>query len=376
MRRYINKTLSLISVLMVIFSAISCSKEHNFQFKELCFYHPHTAPVRIGVDWSQFTHIETPSGMTVYVWPMTTDDQMSRFVTHNIGAVTLDLKAGLYNAFVFNQTDSEYATIEFHNLDEYSKAEARVIQDESSWYSTKSPATKVGTEPEWLAVDCIEDIEVTEEMVEIAENEFLEKLHQTEQIKRAANTKTLNHVGTLEPKSIIKRLDLYVHLENVPYLRSALGAIEDLAEGCYISSGTTTENHVNHTIDTWSIVYEEDLNGNINMMKGALTASISTFGLPQGHTGNPEENKLYVKLLLVDNKTIIEQTFNIGDLIADLNEYDGTQLDENGEPIWPELHLVWPEPLPEVEPVNGGNSGFDVGVGEWGDEIVTELPLM
>ena len=98
--------------------------------------------------------------------------------------------------------------------------------------------------------------------------------------------------------------------------------------------------------------------------------------MPAGHTGKPEENFLLVKLLLVDNETILQVEFPIGDLLADLNSYDGTKVDENGRPIWPEIHVYWPEPLPEVEPVGGGNGGFDIGVDDWGDEVVTILPML
>lgn len=375
MRRCAKITASLIIFISLMVSAVSCSREHDFGFKDLCFYHPHTAPVTVGINWNKFRHIEEPTGMTAYVWPIDSDEEAYSIVTHNLTSLTLDLEAGLYNAFVFNQTASEYSTLEFYNLEDYDKAEARVIQTKSSWYETKLPDTKLGEEPEWLAIDCVEGITVTEEMVELAEQEFLASLNEAGQYKRAA-TKTQNYIGTLEPKSIIKKLDIYVHLENVPFLRSALGAIKKMAEGCYISSGLTSERKVDHTIESWAMIYEEDHNGNINMMKGALKATITTFGLPQGHNGNAEDNSLYVKLLLVDNETIVENEFPIGDIIADLNSYDGTQLDEKGNPIWPEVHIHWPEPLPEVEPVGGGSGAFDVGVGDWGDEIVTELPLM
>ena len=42
---------------------------------------------------------------------------------------------------------------------------------------------------------------------------------------------------------------------------------------------------------------------------------------------------LYVRLLLVDNQTLLEMEFPIGDIIKDLNSYDGTQTDENGNVI-------------------------------------------
>lgn len=385
MRRCNNILTSLIISLIILTSAVSCNKEYDFGFKDLCFYHPHTAPVNVNVDWSQFRHIEQPTGMTVFVWPEDPEEENFRLITHNLSSITLDLEAGNYDAFVYNQTESEYATIEFHNLDDYELAEARVRETKSDWY-TKLPDTKVGSEPEWLAMDCVEGIEVTEDMVTVAEEEYLagipeaEKHHDhrysQDQKKTKDGTKSVYDIGTLVPKSIIKNVDLYVHLENMPFLRSSRGAVSDMAEGCYIASQKTTLGRVTHTLESWKVEYELDENGGVNMMKGAIKVSLSTFGLPAGHAGQPADNTLLIKLLLVDNQTLLQQEFLIGDQLAKLNDYDGTQLDENGDPIWPEIHVYWPEPLPEVEPVGGGGGSFDIGVGDWGDEIITELPLM
>ena len=371
---------SLAVVFSVILFAVSCDKDIDFGFKDLCFYHPHTAPVKVNVDWSFFRHLERPTGMSVYVWSQNNPNKNTTFLTHSLSSIKLNLEAGKYDAFVYNQSELEFSTIEFHNLDDFNKAEARVIQVKSNWLSTKQPITKVGAEPEWLAIDCIRDVEVTDEMVAKAEAEYLatlpeanKQLQQQKSTREA--TKTENEVGPLVPKSIIKNLDIYVHLENLPFLRSALGAIGDMAEGCYISTGLPTERHVTHTVGTWGLVYDQTPSGGVDLMKGAIKVSLSTFGLPAGHQGKPEENNLYIRLLLVDNETILERDFPVGDIIAELNKYDGTLLDENGQPIWPEIHVYWPEPLPEVEPVGGGGGAFDVGVSEWGDEIVTILPM-
>lgn len=368
---------SLFAVLVILASAVSCNREFDFGFKDLCFYHPHTAPVRVKVDWSLFRHLEQPDGMSVYVWPRDPEEEEHTFLTHNLNSITLDLEAGFYDAFVYNQSSSEFSTIEFHNLESFEKAEVRVKTIEDAWYSTRAPGTKVGNEPEWLAVDCLMGAEVTEEMVAVAEAEYLAALTQADKNQRARQiTKSQNDIATLIPTSVVKKLDVYVHLENMPFLRSAIGAVEGLAEGCYISTKQTTGTPIAHTLEKWSIVYEQDENGAENFMKGAIKATIPTFGLPAGHTGSDGDNKLFVKLLLVDNQTILEMDFPVGEEIADLNTYNGTQLDENGNVIWPEIHVYWPEPLPEVEPMGGSNGAFDVGVGDWGDEIVTVLPLL
>ena len=86
-----NSFASLVLALSVIIAATSC--EH----KELCYYHPHVAPVRVNVDWSLFT-MEDPTGMTAYAYPLHEDDNdIYRFISHNINYITLDLEAGFFH---------------------------------------------------------------------------------------------------------------------------------------------------------------------------------------------------------------------------------------------------------------------------------------
>jgi hypothetical protein len=54
------------------------------------------------------------------------------------------------------------------------------------------------------------------------------------------------------------------------------------------------------------------------------------------------------------------------------NELDG--LDGQIQNVLVELAI--PERLPDVEPVGGVGGGFDIGVDDWGDEIVTEFPFI
>lgn len=356
---------------VLLFATASCNKELDFGFKDLCYYHPHTAPVKLNVDWSKFRHIERPTGMSVYVWPDDPAQEFKKILTHDLDGITLNLLEGSYKSFIFNQSETEFSTIEFFNLNNFEKAEVRVKQTKSSWYTTREPETKIGEEPEWMAIDCVRDIIVTEEMVKTAEEEYLASIG-----KNARFGTRVNEIGTLVPKSVIKSIDIYIRFDNLFYLRSALAALEDMAEGCYISTRETTGNKVTHTVNSWQVIYEKDEYGNDNLMKGMLKTTISTFGLPAGHTGTPEETNFFMKLLLVDQETILTHDFPLGEILANLNSCDGSQVDENGKAIWPAIYLEWPEPLPIVKPVGSGDSAFDVGVSDWGDEIVTILPMM
>ncbi len=371
MRKSLRHIALHLSAIVLLVTAASCNKELDFGFKELCYYHPHTAPVKLNVDWSKFSHIEQPMGMSVYVWPEDPAQEFKKILSHDLNGITLNLLEGNYNSFIFNHSETEYSTIEFYNLDNFDKAEVRVKQTKSSWYATREPETKIGEEPEWLAIDCVRDITVTEEMVKRAEEEYLASIG-----KGARFSTRVNEIATLVPRSVIRSVDIYIRFSNFFYLRSALAALEDMAEGCYISTRETTPNKVTHTVNSWQVIYDTDEKGNFDLMNGMLKTTISTFGLPAGHTGTPEETRLFVKLLLVDQETILTHYFPLGEILADLNSWDGSQVDENGKAKWPSVYLEWPEKLPIVKPVGSGDSAFDVGVSDWGDEIITILPMM
>ena len=351
-----NSLASLVLTLFVTFAAISC--EH----KELCYYHPHTAPVRVNVDWSYFT-METPTGMTAYAYPQHEDDvDFYRFITHNLNYITLDLEAGFFNTIVFNQSESEYGSFEFSNLEDYHTAQVRVIQVKSNWYTTKAPDTKVGTEPEWLAVGRAEDVEVTEEMVEIAEQEYLAS--KQDQIMRAG--RAVNNVATVTPISVIKQVEFKVYGQGLYNLRSVRAALEGMSEGCLLSTGQPSQYTVAHVMEDWRVVTEEN-----DPASGDITTVLSTFGIPEGHAGTPEANKFSISLLLVDNKTVLTYDYYIGDILAQFNEMDG--LDGKVQKVVVDLEL--PERLPDVMPVGGSGGGFDADVDDWGDEITTVIPI-
>lgn len=350
------RTIASLILTAVIFVATSC--EH----KELCYYHPHTAPVRVNVDWSLFT-MEEPTGMTAYAYPIGYDDQdLYRFITHNLNYITLDLEAGWFNTIVFNQSESEYGSIEFSNLEDYNTAQVRVVHT-SNWYSTKAPATKVGSEPEWLAIGRAENIQVTEEMVKIAEEEYLAS--RQDQMARAIG-RVINNVATVTPVSVIKQVEFRVYGQGLYNLRSVRAAVEGMAEGCLLSTGQPSSELVTHTMEEWKLETEAN-----DPASGDITTVLSTFGLPEGHSGKAEENKFTISLLLVDNETILDYDYYIGDILAQFKDMDG--LDGQIQKVVVRLEL--PERLPDVQPMGGSGGGFDADVSDWGDEITTEIPI-
>lgn len=102
----------------MLLSLVAC--EH----KDLCFHHPHDALVRVDVDWSQF-HEETPSGMSVMVYPEDPEMQCRTVLSNEISYATMALPAGRYKTLVYNQSPTEFGSVYFSDMDQFYKAVVR-----------------------------------------------------------------------------------------------------------------------------------------------------------------------------------------------------------------------------------------------------------
>lgn len=315
--------------------------------KELCFHHPHTAKVRMNVDWSEFFQ-EIPTGMTVMVYPMEvaagngeTLVQYSNRISH----VYVDLAAGKYNTIVYNQTPSEYASVSFRGMEKYETAEVYCKKKESRWYHSQSKE-EVAVNPEWIAVDAEENIEVTSEMLDIS-GEYI-SMNQGYQ-------KSDVTIASFVPQNIIYTIGVKVHLKGIHNLRSARASLNGLAEGFLLATQKPTDRLVTHLIENWSLTVDQS-----DPIRGYISAEITCFGLSPTHRKRANENEMNLSLLLVDNKTTVECHFQVGDKFIRSVE-DEKKLDLR-------LELYWEEVLPDVKPEGGVSGGFDATVEDWGTE--------
>lgn len=333
-------------VLLLLF-VTSCNHD------ELCYHHPHDAKVRVDVDWSQFAE-EVPTGMTVMVYPQEggTDKVVTQH-TNTISHAVFALPAGRYHSIVYNQSPTEFGSVSFRGMDKYETAEVYANLTDSHWYVARGDEEgRVVTSPEWLATDRVEDMRVTQEMVEKTGQEYLVQL--TEGRSRVDNSYL---IGEHIPQNIIYTVTVKVHIKGIYNLRSSRASLTGLAEGYWLGKGKSTGNKVTQLIEGWKTVIDPE-----DPTRGTIVAQITCFGLPDGHQKHPEENTLGLSILLVDNKTVLNFPFLVGDKFKEsINE--NVQLS-----LSLELEVTIEDPLPDVEPEGGGNGGFDATVDDWGDE--------
>ena len=349
MRRYITT----IIVLLLLFS--SC--EH----KELCYHHPHTAKVRIDVDWSQF-NLDAPTGMSVMIYS-TEGEQIMRHLTNDITHALVDLEAGLYNTIVFNQSDYEFGTVDFVGMDNFFTAEVHSKITESRWYTRAGEDEKLAMQPEWIGSDYCTDVEVTQSMIDITTAEYIESLSRTYKSKEK-KTRSQFTIAQLTPQNFVHTITVTVHLKNIYNLRSARASLTGLASGYSFSKEEPTENTVTQLLESWSVVRDPD-----DPTLGYITAQITSMGLPYGHTGQPKDNEFVLSVLLVDNETVVDIPFSIGDKFEKVYDQTGRyNLDLDVE-LWAE------DPLPDVKPSGEEDGGFDAIVDEWGEEENVDIPM-
>ena len=290
--------------------------------------------VRINVDWRLFDK-EVPTGMTVMVFPWSGGAPHTA-LTNDITHADFYLEPGKYHVLVFNQSTTEFGTLEFQGMDSYETAQAVVLHTTSRWYS-RGDGELIGVEPEWLASDKLDEFDVSGDFSEV----------------------------TLTPRNVLSHIQVSVKVPSIGYLRYVRGSLTGISEGFLLGQGKPLQSKVTYLLETWTKSVDEN-----DATLGTLKASVKCFGLSETTHPDAEDNQLSLSALLIDNKTQIDHQFVVGDKF---------QKDENsselGYSVSLHVDVKLPKPLPEVEPSEGSSGGFDVTIQDWGkpEDIDMEL---
>jgi len=334
----------------------------------LCYLHPHTAAVRIDVDWSEFESYEKPTGMTLKLYPEgaldeETRDEMNQtgttassggvvtHLTNTISHAVLSLPVNNYHVLVFNQSTTEFGSFSFRDMDDQESAVV-VTQYHSRWYSTRDGEDNVATSPEWLGVGNFDDARVTQAMLDAEIGSVMNGRSMTE----------IPVIADVTPHNVIYTVKVRVYVNNIYNLRSARASMTGLAEGYLLTRERRLSTEVTHLIEDWSMTQDA-----ADPTKGYIDASFTCFGLPDDHAATAGENMLTLDALLVDNKTIETFAFEVGNRF-ELDESDPNRMTYS-------VVVTEPVTLSDVEPEGGSGFGFDVTVDDWGDEINQDIQM-
>ena len=207
--------------------------------------------VRIHVDWHLFDK-EAPTGMTVMVFPRSGGGAPQTVLTNDITHADFSLEPGKYHVLVFNQSTTEFGTLDFLGMDSYETARAVVLHTTSRWYS-RGDNELIGVEPEWLASDKLDEFDVSGDFSEV----------------------------TLTPRNVLSHIQVNVKVPSIGNLYSARGSLTDISEGFLLGQGKPLQSKVTYLLESWTKTIDKN-----DATLGTLKTSFKCFGLPEtAHLG-------------------------------------------------------------------------------------------
>lgn len=343
---------SIIAFLLftALFGSVSCKRE-PLVLSDLY----NTFDLVIRPRWSEFD--KRPTGMTAFIYPVS-GGQPKVVTTNNVDSISVQLFAGGYRVLLMNQSPSEFPYFEFRNIDSYYDCEVVAAECENTQGYSLIPGCRMSEYPGILAVDCCNEISVT----------------QTEIDEAGSTGMRVHKLITMKPHIVVSTLYITVPVYGIYNAWSATGCIDGMSRSAFLTYFDTGSGLAAHSIEPWTPHYVS-----LSSQYGSLTASITTLGLPdtplylsssaQVETGKNRITKsetdpkfkgediiLHLKVLLVDLKTVISKDFAVGDkIVRTINE-----------PLVLDLNTAEYIELPYVQPADGsGKAGFDVEVDDW-----------
>lgn len=327
-----------------------------------------TPKIRLEVDW--LSHFgEKPTGMTVLMNGIGGNNFST--VTNSVDGIDLTLNADSYPTLVYNLSEDEFGSLDFHNADSYDSIHVTLtpitMRSNEAW----DKEVRYLREPEKFGV-ALDTINITDEMVKEYSAHIRQRLSDGYTGDRADTVMYVFH-ETVYP--VVSTLNVYVKVKGITNAKSVEGNITNMADGFYPTQLHATTGKCTHLLDNWKMHLDKE-----NSKDGYITTTIQTFGLPHGteDVTNRDSTLNYLTLYfkLADGKTTKEFVYPVGNLF----KYTGTNTQKISAMVSLELDLTldakagsYPE-LPDVKSDDTG-TGFDATVDDWDDGGTSDISL-
>ena len=331
------------------------------------------------------TEIEKPTGVTLYFFR---DGQFfNSITTSNVDSVEVQLEPGKYRMYMISQSPEEYWRMEFEDMTSFENAATRLRENTSaSWAARKSDDEDVVENPEILFAGVSDEFEITEKMTEDYQYYYtnLTKLRRASQNNTKGDTKG----GTksdeeiyyeerveyytiripIEATNIVSQLWVTIYAGNADVLKSMRASTSGMARTFELTQNTTASEEAIQIIREWKLTMDDS-----SRRVGHVDGIITTFGLPNGETPSAQrDSALNVSALLIDDATVAEYVFDVGDKIKKLEPNPGYRN------LYRLIFGSAEEPaisLPDVVPPGGKSSGMEATVDDWEDGETVEIPM-
>ena len=313
------------------------------EHKELCYYHPHAAKVRVEFDWRDAPQAD-PDGMCVYFYPIEGGGGY-RFDFSNAIGGEVDLRVGKYLVLCYNN-DTE--AVEFYNTDDFwthgiYTREGSVLEPIYGNGANYAPRSR-GTEDERVVIcpDMMWGCTATE--VEITDSGISYVLAPYEDGMEPVPVESEEYVIKLYPHELVCTYTYEVrNVKNLKHMTQMSGTISGMAGRMTLSSEELDDECV-------TLPFGAQSDG-----KSTVTGMFYTFG---HNTANPDPHKMVFYVVMDDGAKYCYK---------DSENLDVTMQVHNA-PDYRHVHLII-DGLDLPQPIENG-SGFDPSVDDW--EVVEE----
>ena len=323
-----------------------------------------------------------PSGITLYFFR--DGEFYTSMTTANVDSCEVQLPQGQYQMYMISQSPEEFWKMEFENMTDFDNAATTLRTSTTpNWVSrgTTTPSPSVVENPEILYAGVSNFFEITEEMTEEYQTNY-RKLKNLRASAAGARTKAeedeisyyeeLVEYYTIRipiyPQNVVSQFWVSIYAKNADVLKSVRASTSGMAKTFELTQFTTNNETAIQIIDEWKLSMD-DVDNRIGHIDGIIT----TFGLPNGEVPTVlRDSTLNVSTLLIDNTTVKDYTFDVGDKIQVLQPNKGYRALYRlifGDKDNPAIEL------PDVGPAQGKESGMDATVSDWEEGETVEIPM-
>ncbi len=304
--------------------------------RELTYYME--SEIEIHADWSQsgLTDEDLGYGATAIFYPED-GGEPKVVLMGNREYAKVRLPEGRYNVVLFNRSFDDFACIGFRGHGGYHTLEAYASRIESR-------VDELTDSPETLSADRMEGFEVTEDM-----------LGNYSDVMRRGVPATDGCTLRFTPRKLIEELRVTVHIKGLHNVRSAVATIDGVASSVFLATGQASQQTVTQRFELEKPQYYPG-----SPFNGTMEATFNSFAF---NTDRP--HSVSIQAELVDGESTYGEEFSGLDIVEDTDE-DGTLV------LTLELET---DQVPDVEPDDGGGSGFNPDVEDWGEEQDGEIKV-
>lgn len=326
---------------------------------------------------------EKPTGVTLYFFR----DGIfyNSFTTAEVDSCEVQLEKGHYKMYMISQSPEEFWRMEFRNMTSFDNAMLNLRETDVSWTRGLPEATVEN--PEILYIGVADEFEITEEMTEdyqyyysnlrrirankakaIAAGQTKADTEDPEEAYYAEQVRYHTIKIPVYPHNVVSQLWITIYSGNADVLKSVRASTSGMARTYELTQDVTGAETATQVMSSWKLTMDDP-----ERRVGHIDGLITTLGLPNGETPGPQrDSSLNVSALLVDNATIANYKFEVGDKIQVLKPNPGFRN------LYRLIFGSVEEPSitpPDVQPEGGTASGMDATVSEWEEGETVDVPM-